>query len=117
MNFWIISIVLFIWPFALAFYKLYRYYTWARVDLPCGSFKIKRAFRYDMNVMTRIVSVEFFNGGNVDPEIMEALYRRYGPISWKQGKNRLETFRFALLAYLRRYTPDLFPKRERFEQE
>ncbi len=87
MNFMlIISFFAFLYPIGMFIYELFRYYTYVKIELPCGSFKIKRIFNYDINVMTRIVSKEFFSGGEVDSEVMEVLYMKYGPLSW-QSKN------------------------------
>ena len=82
----IISIGIFFWPVLLLCVKLFRYLTYARVYLPCGTFRVRRMFRYDMNVMTRIVAKEFFDGGIVDAENMKVLYKRYGPLSWAEGR-------------------------------
>ena len=78
-----ILLLIFIWPIILFFYHLFKYFTYVDIELPCGSFKVRRMFRYDMNVMTRIVSKEVFSGGNVDDEVMRVLYMKYGPIFWQ----------------------------------
>lgn len=83
----IISIGIFLWPSLLLLYKLYGLF-YIRVYLPCGSFKVRAMYRYDMNVMTRIVSKEFFGGGVVDATIMATLYKRYGPLSWEASDKR-----------------------------
>lgn len=85
----IISFFAFFYPIGMFFYELYRYYTYVKIELPCGSFKIKRIFNYDINVMTRIVSKEFFSGGDVDSEVMKVIYMKYGPLSW-QSKNQTQ---------------------------
>ena len=58
------------------FYHLFKYFTYVDIELPCGSFKVRRMFRYDMNVMTRIVSKEFFSGGNVDVNMLNRIINR-----------------------------------------
>lgn len=73
-----------------------------KVKLPCGTFEVRRASRYNMYVMTRIIAKEFFDGGKVDAENMKALYKYYGPLSWDVGckryltrnKRRLEQMEF-----------------------
>lgn len=82
-----LSIALFSWPIVLLLYKLFGL-IFLRVVLPCGSLKVRAAFRFDMNVMTRIVSKEFFGGGVVDAVTMKILYKRYGPLSWEYSENR-----------------------------
>jgi hypothetical protein len=98
----IISIIIFAWPLLLFLYKFWRFFTYVKINLPCGSFKVKRVFRYDMNVMTRIVSNEFFAGGTVPSDVMEALYRQYGPQSWQGGKNMFHTCCVGMYLWLKR---------------
>ena len=108
-----ISIIVFLWPVLHFLYKLFRYCTYVKVKLPCGTFEVKRAFRYDMYVMTRIVSKEFFNGGKVDARNMKALYERYGPLSWDEGRNRVHSALIGLKVWTKRY---LTPNKIRLRQ-
>ena len=83
-----LAILAIIWPISLFFYKLWMYLTYTSIELSSISFKVKRAFSSDMNVLVRIVSKERYGGGNVPNEVMEELYMKYGPISWRYDGNR-----------------------------
>lgn len=83
-----LAILAIIWPISLFFYKLWMYLTYTSIELSSISFKVKRAFSSDMNVLVRIVSKECYGGGNVPNEVMEELYMKYGPISWRYDGNR-----------------------------
>jgi len=103
----LMSVIFLIWPVGLFLYKLFMYYTYVQIKLPCGSFKVKRIFRFDMNVMTRIVSKEFFDGKNVDAEVMQALYKQYGPLSWRKCSTWLQTHLQGVVFWVaRRINPD-----------
>ncbi len=109
----LISILVFSWPTLQLAWKCFRYFTFVDVKLPCGTFRVKRAFRYDMYVMTRIVAKEFFDGGKVDAENMKALYKYYGPLSWDVGHNYVHSVWLGLKAWCKRY---LTRNKRRLEQ-
>ena len=100
---YLISFLVFFWPLSQLLWKIFRYITYVDVKLPCGTFRVRRAFRYDMYVMTRIVSKEFFDGGKVDAENMKALYKYYGPLSWEEGRNRIHNIWLGLKTWCKRY--------------
>ena len=100
---YLISFLVFFWPLSQLLWKLFRYVTYVNVKLPCGTFRVRRAFRYNMYVMTRIVSKEFFDGGKVDAENMKALYERYGPLSWEEGRNKFHSIWLGVKTWCARY--------------
>lgn len=51
----------------------------------------------------RIVAKEFFHDGPVDAENMKELYRKYGPLSWDDGRNFAERCWMGLKAWSRRF--------------
>ena len=105
----IIPLLIFLCPAISLGYRFWMYYTFANVKLPCGTFRVRRIFRYDMNVMVRIVAKEFFNDGQVDAETMKELYRKYGPLSWDDGRNFAERCVFGLKVWVKRFvTPNRF---------
>ena len=109
----LIAFLVFFWPLSQLLWKAFRYFTYVEVKLPCGTFEVRRAFRYNMYVMTRIVAKEFFDGGNVDAENMKAMYKYYGPLSWDAGRNHLHSVWLGLKAWCKRY---LTPNKRRLEQ-
>lgn len=103
MRQFVIPLLIFLFPVLSLGYKFWMYYTFAKIELPCGTLKVRRIFRYDMNVMVRIVAKEFFNGGTVDAETMKELYRKYGPLSWDEGRNFAERCWMGVKVWLKRF--------------
>ena len=104
----IFVLLIILFPVAILFWNLFRYCTYVKISLPCGSFRVRRVFRYDMNVMARIVKKEFYGGGNIPPEVMKELYRKYGPLSWDTGRNYICNCWLGCLTWLKRC---LFPNK------
>lgn len=75
-------------------YAIIRDWSIKRVELSIGSFRVRRR-DFDVQKITNIVSANYFDGGQVPPDIRKEILHATNPKTWKlkRDKEQLERFK------------------------
>jgi len=73
-------------------WTIFQCFTYKDIELPCGSFKLKRLLKKNVPVIIRIVQHEFYSGGQVPDDVLKEIYRKYGAVSWEESPQKGRNF-------------------------
>ena len=64
--------------FCYLIYRFYKKIGYKKIELSCGSFKVSRNY-FDVQNITNLVSLHFYDGGLVPPEVRKEILEKTSP--------------------------------------
>lgn len=58
--------------------RFWKNFWYKKIELSCGSFQVKRKY-YDVQNITNLVSLHFYDGGIVPPEVRKEILEKTSP--------------------------------------